>query len=292
MAKTIETKYKIGIIGAGKIAYSLTPALIKAGYEIASVSSEKLSSARALAKNNRIKYYTDIIADTVAVCNLIFIAVPDSQIEIVSKTISKFPSVKGKIFIHLSGAKNVNSLKALKAKGACTAGYHIMQAFPERKKTSIKSCYASVEASERKTIGIVKEIAEKIETIPFVISSEEKIILHIMCVFASNFINADYYNALLLYRKIKSKIPPVENILYPLSQTNLNNIKTAGIVRSLSGPIVRKDYDTVNDHLNKLFLMSKKDKTLSNTLESYAIQTLNLLMLSGSGKRKKTNRSK
>jgi predicted short-subunit dehydrogenase-like oxidoreductase (DUF2520 family) len=292
MGEKMKTNYKIGIIGAGRITYSLTPALIKAGYEIASVSSIQLSSAKALAKYNKLKYYTNIIADTVALSNVIFIAVPDSQIEITAKTISTFPGIKGKTFIHLSGSKNTGSLKPLEAKGAYVGGLHIMQSFPERKKESIKNCYASIEAPAKKTISLLKEIAAKIETVPFVIAGEEKIILHMMCVFASNFINADYYNAQLLYKKIKSKIPPIEKILYPLSCTNLNNIKTGGIIRSLSGPIARKDYDTVNDHLNKLFLMSKKEKDLENTLESYAIQTLALLMLSGKGKRKQADKRK
>lgn len=284
MAEKLKTKHKIGIIGAGKISYSLVPALIKSGFEIASVSSAKLASARTLAKKHKIKFYTDIIADTVAVSDVVIIAVPDSAIEIVSKTISTFPGIKGKVFIHLSGVKSISSLKALRAKGAVVAGYHIMQAFPERKEESIKGCYASVEASDKKTLKFVKYIASAVGTLPFEVSGDDKVLLHIMCVFVSNFLNADYYNALLVYNKIKSKIPPIEKILYPLTLTNLNNIRSVGVKQSLSGPIARKDYETVNRHIDKLSALSRKDKNFSDTLESYAIQTLNLMMLSGIGK--------
>jgi predicted short-subunit dehydrogenase-like oxidoreductase (DUF2520 family) len=160
-------------------------------------------------------------------------------------------------------------------------------AFPERKPFQLKGCYASVEASGPKTALLAKKIAVDLGTAAFNISGEDKILLHIMCVFAANFIQADYYNALLLYDKIKSKLPPVEELLFPLSKTNLDNIKKAGIKKSLSGPLARKDYDTVNEHLEKLYTLSKKESKFKYVLDSYAIQTMNLLLMNRNSKTKK-----
>ena len=282
----MSSKLKIGIVGAGRIAYSLTPALIKAGYEIVIISSAKLVSAKKLAKNNGIKLYSDNLIDVISRCNLIFIAVPDSQIEITANDIAKLQVIKEKVFVHLSGTKNIKALHALSKKGANVAGLHLLQAFPERKPVNFEHCYASVEASNKKTGLMLTKLAKNIGTVPFSITGDEKILLHIMCVFTANFINADFYNALLLYKKIKSKLPPMEKLLYPLSSSNLINIRDKGVIKSLSGPLARRDYDTVNEHLEKLFSIGKKDKDFSNVLESYAIQTLNLLMLSGKTKNK------
>jgi predicted short-subunit dehydrogenase-like oxidoreductase (DUF2520 family) len=279
MDKKQKTKLNIGIIGAGKIAHSITPALIEAGYNVVSVSSNRLKSAWGLADKNRIKNFSNSPSSTVEMCNLIFLSVPDQQLEIAARQISKLPGVKGKLFIHLSGTKNIKAIRALRAKGAVTGGLHILQAFPERKKAKIAGSYASIEASTTATAKKIKDIALDLGTKPFMINGEDKIVLHIMCVFAANFIQSDYYNAFLLYKKIKSKIPKLEDLLFPLSLANLHNIKKDGIKSSLSGPLARKDYETVNEHLDKLFRLGQKDKKYKDVLESYAIHTLNLLAM-------------
>jgi len=284
-------KYKTGFIGAGKIAHSLVPAVIKSGLKVVSISSKKLHSAKQLAVKNKVPYFSNNAGDVLERCNLIFISVPDSCIETVAKEISRLPGLKGKLFVHLSGTKNIHALASLKKKGADTAGFHLMQTFPERKPVNMAGSYASIETEKRITAQFLKSFALKIGAIPFTVKSEEKILLHIMCVFASNFINADYYNASLLYKKIKGKLPPIEKLLYPLSNENLKNIHMKGIQKSLSGPIARKDFDSVDNHLEKLTSLSKKDKSIENVLETYAIQTLNILYMTrnridGSKKRK------
>jgi len=274
-----KKKYKIAIIGAGRIAHSLAPALIKNGFTVNSVFSSSFKSAKILADQNKNISAHTLLEEAVGHSNIIFIAVPDSQIGIIAGEISKIPGIKGKIFIHLSGALTIKVLSVLKKKGAVTAGLHIISAFPERKKTSIENFYASVETGDKITDSLIKNLASAIGLKPFNIADDEKIILHIMCVFVSNFIVADYFNAFRLYKKIKSKIPPMEELLPPLSAANLNYIKKNGIAGALSGPVARKDYETVNRHLEKLTRLSGKDKKFSDVLESYAIQTLNLMLM-------------
>lgn len=279
MDKKKKDSLRIGFIGAGRIAHSLVPAFVKAGYNVNSAASRDLGSAWKLARKNGIRNFSNSPVSVAENCSLIFLSVPDSQIKTVAKELAK---VKGKTIVHLSGTEDIGCLKILRNRGAFTAGLHLLQAFPERKQVKIKGSYASVEASDDKTSKLIYSIAEEIGLIPFRITGKEKILLHIMCVFAANFINADYYNARLLYGRIKSTIPPIEKLLYPLSNANLSNIHKNGIEKSLSGPIARKDYDTVNRHLEELFEMSRKEKVFKDVLDSYAIQTLNLLRMTGS----------
>jgi predicted short-subunit dehydrogenase-like oxidoreductase (DUF2520 family) len=274
-----NVKHKVGFIGAGKIAYSLVPAVIKAGCKVVAISSTSLLSAKQLAVKNKITCFTDNAGGLVEKCDMIFLSVPDSQIDIVAKEISMLPGLEGKLFIHLSGTRNINSLLPLKKKGADIAGLHLLQTFPERKSTNIAGSYASVESDKKETVVMLKSLAAKIGAIPFTISSDEKVLLHIMCVFTSNFVNADYYNASLLYNKIKSKLPPVEKLLYPLSNENLKNIHKNGFQKALSGPIARKDFDSVERHLETLAGLCKKDKNIENVLETYAAQTMNILYM-------------
>ncbi|MCH7967436.1 MAG: NAD(P)-binding domain-containing protein [Thaumarchaeota archaeon] len=52
-------KTKIAIIGAGRIAYSLTSALLKEGYIVDTIISRKINSAKALAGKFGVKKYFD-----------------------------------------------------------------------------------------------------------------------------------------------------------------------------------------------------------------------------------------
>ncbi len=287
MDKKKKDKIKIGFVGAGRIAHSLVPALIKAGFTVSSVASRELSSAWHLAKKNKIKSFSNSAVSAAENCNLIVLSVPDSQIAGTAAEICRAKGLKGKTVLHLSGSEDISLIRVLRRKGVHTAGLHLLQAFPERKPVKIAGSYASVEASDEITSSLILSIAEDIGLNPFKVKGSEKIIIHMMCVFAANFMNADYYNANLLYKKIKSKIPPPEKLLFPLSINNLNNIHKEGVEKSLSGPIARKDYDTVNRHLEKLFEMSGKEKAFKDLLESYAIQTMNLLKLAGKKRIKK-----
>ncbi len=58
-----KSKYNCVIIGAGKISHSITPALLKSGYNISQVISRKISSAKKLANQNKIKNYSDSLKD-------------------------------------------------------------------------------------------------------------------------------------------------------------------------------------------------------------------------------------
>ena len=83
-------KEKIVIVGAGKLAYSLTSALLNANYSIVSVISQKLRSAKSLAQKFSIEHYSNKIQNIPEDVNVFFITVPDGEIKKVANKLSKF----------------------------------------------------------------------------------------------------------------------------------------------------------------------------------------------------------
>ena len=138
-------KNNIAIIGAGKISYSLTDALIKNGFIVSIIVSKKIKSAKNLAEKFRINNFSNKLEDIPFNKGILFLSVPDNQIKIVSENLSKlkfdFPK---SIFVHLSGALNISELYTLKKKKAQVASFHIMQTFPAKRIMDIINCYAAV----------------------------------------------------------------------------------------------------------------------------------------------------
>jgi len=108
------TKFKIALIGAGKLAFSLTPALIKSGYKIDYVVSNKHSSAKILAEKCSIHQYSNSLKKIPDEVNVFFITVPDGEIKKTSANLAKIKKdFSDSIFIHFSGVENISVLKPL-----------------------------------------------------------------------------------------------------------------------------------------------------------------------------------
>ena len=83
-------KQKIAIIGAGKVAHSLVPALVKSGYNVEAIQSKNLLSAKKLAQKYSVKHFTDSLKEIPAGIKIFLLSVPDSEIK---KTAEKLHNI-------------------------------------------------------------------------------------------------------------------------------------------------------------------------------------------------------
>jgi predicted dinucleotide-binding enzyme len=79
------TKRNIVIIGAGKLAYSLTNALAKSGYNVQSVISKKLSSSKSLANMFSIPHHSNSLSNIPKEVEIFLLTVPDGEIKKVAE---------------------------------------------------------------------------------------------------------------------------------------------------------------------------------------------------------------
>ncbi len=267
-----SARNSVSIIGAGKVAHSLVPALFNAGYPVLSVISSDKKKADRLAEKYPVIISSDLPADLYPRSSLIFLTVPDSEIEAAAKKISETHlSFSGKIFIHCSGAYNISLLEHLKKKGASTASFHIMQTFSSLKKVSIRGCTAAIETNETSVFNKLKKLADKLGLISFRINQKEKVYYHLAGVFASNFLAGNLYNAELLLSYIKDDKPDMLIMIEKIIKTTLLNVKKKGAVKAISGPVERGDLLTIKKHIEAL---KQKNPFL---LKNYILQSINLL---------------
>jgi len=271
-------KYKIVVIGAGKLAYSLSSALVKSGYNVQSIVSRKLNSAKSLAKQFSIPQYSNSLKKIPAEVNVFFLTVPDGEIKKVADALSGIKkNFKNSVCIHFSGVENISALKSLAKKGCATGSLHIIRPFPSKKIIDIKNSPASIETEDKRAKLFLVQLCKKLKLKPHLIASNEKVFHHLAAVHSSNFLVGNLFNAFSL---ISSKGNLPKNILSQTTQSALDNIFKLSPVRALSGPIDRGDIYTIKKHLAALdseIRKSKSKKHLKLLRMNYITQSLGLL---------------
>ena len=275
-------KTKIAIIGAGRIAYSITSALIKNDYEFVSVISRNVNSAKKLAQKFSIKIYSNDFSQIPKTTNLFFLSVPDGEIKKVAESLSQHKlNIKNSYFIHLSGSENIKALNALKQKGGITASIHPMQTFPSKKVVSLKNVYAAVETINENHFQYLSALCKKNGMFPFKMKSDNKILYHLAGVYASNFLAGNLFvsEKMLMQNNIPEKM--FFNILSSTINSTLNNVNKVGPSKALSGPVERGDIHTIKNHISTLKKMIKKPdgNYFLLQLKNYIVQSINLLSL-------------
>jgi predicted short-subunit dehydrogenase-like oxidoreductase (DUF2520 family) len=275
-------KTNVAIIGAGRISYSLASALSKSGYNIVSVISKNINSAKALANKFRINHCSDNLNNISKSARIFFLSVPDGQITAVASELSKLNlNFKQSLFIHLSGAENISVLKNLKRKEAKVASIHPMQTFPSKKIVSLKGVHAALETVDNSAYKLLLKISKNLQLIPFRIDSKSKSYYHLAGVYASNFLAGNLYSANQLLSLNKIESDKHFDILRSTIYSTLKNIEQAGPANALSGPVERGDIQTIKNHISALKKILKKSSSnyFSTLLKNYLLQSLNLIEL-------------
>ena len=272
-------KFRIVILGAGKIAYSLTSSLVKSKQPVVSIVSHDIKSAETLAKKFDITHFTDNLKDIPANANLFLLTVPDSEINKTAIHLSKLNlNFAESVFVHFSGAENISILDSLKSKDGKIASIHLMQTFPSKKVVKLPGVYSAIETDDDKLFLFLKKFCEDLGFVPFRISSQFKPYYHLAGVFASNFMAGTMFIAKKFLEM--NDIPPEYffDLMTATVYTTLDNIKKIGPSKALSGPVDRGDLKTIKKHvaaIKKLKPAGKLDSIL--VLRNYLAQSLNLI---------------
>ncbi len=278
---------EIAFIGAGKVAHTLVPLLIKKNYKVKGIVSRSIESAQSLAKKYKLDFSSDNYNAIPSSVRIFFITVPDNQISITARQLSgRRNNYRECLFVHTSGSEGSSALNILEKKGGMTASFHIMQTFPSIKQTDIKNSFAAVETKYATAARYLFSLGRILSLKSFKLTEEAKVYYHLAGVFAANFINANLFSSEKLLEKAGLTVKDRYNIFEPIINTTLLNIKNNGSDASLSGPIQRGDSSTVKKHIEVLKKLKRgRSKML---MQSYIAQSLVLLEIINSREGKLT----
>lgn len=230
----------IVIIGSGNVAESIAVALGEAGHTPLQVFARNKAEGSKLAAKCGCQFTNDPAA--VKPAELYIIAVSDKAIPSVSAMINFGDS----IVAHTSGCTPVDDLApAIKNK----AVLYPLQSFTKGRRVDFSTVPVMVEGTTAKALEVVTEAAKLLSDNVMEISSEQRAMIHVAAVFASNFTNHMYVVGELLAKDAGMDF----SILKPLIQeTTEKAMAAASPITTQTGPAVRNDFQTKSRHCDML----------------------------------------
>ena len=233
----------IGWIGAGNISWHLAPAIENAGHRISCVFNRTPASARTLADR---LYNTNLNPDlnfTDTQLDLIIIAVSDKAI---TGILSDLIIPEGCIVAHTGGGI---SMKVLEIAAAHHYGViYPLQSFTAGRKLDLGKVPFFIEGSDDHAFSALKNIARSISRYVYQLDSLARMYLHLTAVISSNFTN----HLLKISKDILENYEIDFKVLYPLLYETIDKAFSIGPENAQTGPAVRADYDTLDNHLDLL----------------------------------------
>lgn len=278
----------INLIGPGRLGKTLAASLT-------STSEHKLLAVYH-PDGSRAQQAVDILGQGTATHQLS--ALPHADITLIACPDDKMPSLveklatasvitPGSIVMHLSGLLSSEILAPLKNQGASIASLHPLKAFRNNitpEKTAFQGVNCAIEGDDA-AITILRPLWQSMGAHIFTLDSQKKATYHAAAVMASNYLVTLAAEANALFEA--SGIPQADahQLCIQLMQTSLDNLKqTDSPKQALTGPLVRGDIQTIQQHLDAI--TSKETKSL---YAAAGLATLSLTDLDHQCRRKLKN---
>ncbi len=242
------------IVGAGRLGTVLGAALARRGWRVEAIVDRERGAAREGRRIIGAGRASISPAAAAKAKGAVVIAVPDGAVAGVARALARAGgSWSGRDVFHTSGLLTAAALSPLAARGARVASLHPVQSFP--RKDLPASVFRGItwgieggpEAAEAAT-SIVRTLGGHV----ILLAARDKALYHAACTLASNaFVALEWTAARLLEGAGMDDAAAVRTLL-PLVQGTLQNVKSFGLEKALTGPILRGDIETVRRHLGAL----------------------------------------
>ena len=241
---------KISIIGTGNLGWHLANVLEEAGHTIIDIYSRNSQQA----KNSASKLYsakgTDSLDFSESIADVFMVAVADDAIASIASDII-LPEKA--IIAHTSGTRSIMDLEACtNPKGI----FYPLQTFTKSKKVDWSTIPICIEATDVATDVTLTKLAESLSKFVYFLDAAQRKKLHLSAVFASNFSN----HLLRIAKELLSSQDVPFEILKPLIIETIDKAIINGPENSQTGPAIRKDMQTIQNHLDELSLEPQKQE--------------------------------
>ncbi len=254
-------KFKVGVIGAGRVGSVLTAALRQAGHDIAAAAAE---SAASLTRVETLLPGVPVAKPTAVAksADLLLLTVPDDVLDNVVQVLVASKAIRpGQYVVHTSGRHGIAVLQPALDIGAHGIAMHPALTFTgtDLDLPRLVGCaYGVTCLPGDRTVahGLVDDLGGRVVWV----DESNRVLYHAALAHGANHLATLVAQAMALLREAGSTDPAAT--LRPLLTATLDNALEYGDA-ALTGPIVRGDVETVRAHLLTLATTSP------STLESY-----------------------
>ncbi len=264
----------IGLIGAGKVGFSLGKLFAHGGVPVTGYYSRHRESAQEAALFTESTCYTSL-EQLIKDSDALFFTVPDGMITTVYREAMQY-ELSGKRLCHCSGALSAaDAFPGIADTGA--TGYSIHPLFPVSNRyhayRELAGAFFCLEG-DPSGLPIWQNQLESLGLRVQVISAEAKVRYHAACVFASNLMCALMDESISLLTECGFTIDFAQQALAPLVRSNMEHLLQDGPADALTGPVERCDTATVSKHLRCFSTSQERElyRLLSRRLVDVAAQ--------------------
>jgi predicted short-subunit dehydrogenase-like oxidoreductase (DUF2520 family) len=230
--------HRIVLLGAGRVAQHLGPALLQTGYTVVHVWSRTLNSATALAAQLPGATASIELAKLPA-ADIYIVAVPDAGVPAVLEA-AQFP--EGALVVHTAGAL---PLAVFDAWPSIRGGVlYPVQTFSPGRAIDWKTVPLCVEASDDASEAALLELARTLSHDVRLVNSQQRLRLHMAAVFACNFTN----HLLGISHALLTEDGLPVGLLAPLVRETIDKALAQPPFSVQTGPAARHDRPTLARH--------------------------------------------
>lgn len=265
MATPPTSPFTYALVGAGRVGTAVAVLLDRAGHEPTAVASR---SAESSARAAELLGSQPVDIEDLPPVDVVLLGTPDNAIEATAATIAS-RLVEGTVVIHLAGSLGVDPLRPVLAVGARRAALHPVQACPDIE-TAIERIPGSgwgVTCDDGLAEWCIDLVEDDLDGHAFQVRDEHRAVWHAAAVVVSNGIAGLLATGEGLLASIGIGDPG--SVLGPLAAGTLENARAGGGGgKTLTGPAVRGERDTIARHLDGI---ARVDKEL---LHPYGLATV------------------
>ncbi|HKO61997.1 MAG TPA: Rossmann-like and DUF2520 domain-containing protein [Pyrinomonadaceae bacterium] len=277
-------KPSITIIGTGRLGTALAIGLIRSGYRIVGLVAQHRRKAEKVSQLLRAENHSTTALVIAAKdlkrlpgSDVILICTPDDEIEGVGRVLAG--SAKDATVFHTSGALSSDVLSPLSRAGLNTGSIHplISVSDPKSGAAALRGAFFCIEGDPR-AVRIARRIVSDLNGTAFSIPSKSKTLYHAAAVIASPHATALFDVAVRTLVATGLDRRKARQVLVPLLESTVHNLKTSDTAAALTGTFARGDVATVKRHLKAL-----SGKQHRETLQIYKLLGLHALALAAKG---------
>jgi predicted short-subunit dehydrogenase-like oxidoreductase (DUF2520 family) len=245
----------VAIIGAGALGTTLARALVESGHRVEAVLSRRAASAQALAERVGASVADSSWDALPASVRLVCICVPDAAIASVAEALAEVDHPWARtIAAHTSGAETAAVLAPLREKGAATMSFHPLQTFAdETPPEAFEGIAVGLEGDDR-AVAVGEALARTLGARPVRLTANNKAQYHCAAALASNGLVAlmGVVGELLDVSGPNAEASSPLDLVGPLIEQTLENLRRGTPEGALTGPVARGDEETIQAHLDAL----------------------------------------
>ena len=226
----------VTLVGSGNVAHHLAKAMANAPNVVLDRWVVRTPSSVLIDINTTLSEKFDEPSSS----QIIILAISDDAITDYSASLNQSDA----LLVHTSGSVNLHHMDKKHRRGV----FYPLQTFSKNKPLEFSSIPICIEALQKEDLNLLTALADALGCKSRVISSEQRLALHLAAVFVNNFSNQMYRIA----HEITDGARLDFDLLKPLILETAMKVQDLSPYQAQTGPALRKDQKTIKRHLKQL----------------------------------------